>query len=363
MDFYVILGVESGTPVRDIRRAYRRLARKHHPDLNPGDRMAALQFRQIAEAYETLSDPERRRRYDAVGHSTPAEEEATFGFQGFDFSASESGAPASTFGDLFADVLYQREARRQEGALPRGADLHQTIALSFEDAMRGGRPQVTITRQERCGTCRGAGRLHASETRCAPCHGSGAMKSVRGHMVFSKPCPRCDGTGRQRQDQCPACAGRMVEMRTEPLTITVPPGLPDGTRIRVAGKGHAGPSGGEHGDLYITVHVQAHPSFRREGDDLHIVVPIAVHEAALGAKIEVASLDGPARLRVPPGTQSGQRFRLRDRGVPSLRDNRRGDLVVEVRLVLPKLLDERSKELLREFGRINSEDARRVQGG
>jgi len=177
-------------------------------------------------------------------------------------------------------------------------------------------------------------------------------------MVFSKPCAPCGGSGRQRQAPCPACNGQRVHMQTEPLTIAVPPGLADGARIRVPGKGHAGRNGGEAGDVYVTVHVPAHAIFRREGDDLHLTVPVAVHEAALGAKIEVPSLDGPLRLRVPPGTQAGQRFRLRERGVAS-RDGHRGDLVVEVRLVLPKLLDERSKELLREFGRINAEDVRK----
>jgi molecular chaperone DnaJ len=184
------------------------------------------------------------------------------------------------------------------------------------------------------------------------------VKSARGHMVFSKPCTHCRGTGRLAETRCPECGGDQTETRTEPIMISVPAGLGDGARIRVPGKGHAGPFGGECGDLNIMVKVEPHPLFRREGDDLHIVVPIAVNEAALGAKLEVPSIDGRARLRVPPGTQSGQKFRLRERGVLSARDGRRGDLVVEVRLVLPRLLDERSKELLREFGRINNEDVR-----
>jgi molecular chaperone DnaJ len=179
-------------------------------------------------------------------------------------------------------------------------------------------------------------------------------------MVFSKPCVPCGGSGHLRHAQCPTCAGQQVGMRTEPLIIQVPPGLADGARIRVPGKGHVGRNGGETGDLYVTVRVQPHPLFRREGDDIHVTVPVAIHEAALGAKIDVPSIDGSVRVRVPPGTQSGQRFRLRDRGVPSGRDRRRGDLVVEVRLVLPRLLDERSKELLREFGRINGEDVRQA---
>jgi molecular chaperone DnaJ len=357
MDFYLILGVERAATLRDIKRAYKRLARKCHPDINPGDRKGAAQFLQISEAYETLCDPDRRRRYDALGHAG-ADEPSTYGFEGFDFSASVIGASASTFGDLFADVLHQREVRREEGTPERGADLHQAIELAFDDAMRGGKRRVTVTRQEYCLMCKGAGRLSVAETRCANCHGTGIVKSARGHMVFSKPCGVCGGSGRQRQARCPTCAGQQIEMRTEPLTIRIPAGVADGARIRVPAKGHVGRNGGDNGDLYVTVHVQPHPLFRREGDDLHLLVPVAVHEAALGAKIEVPSLDGPARLRVPPGTQSGQRFRVRERGLPSALDGRRGDLVVEVRLALPKLLDERSKELLREFGRINSDDVR-----
>jgi len=357
MDFYVLLGVERGATVSDIKRAYKRLARQFHPDINPGDRMAAAQFRQIAEAYETLIDPDRRKHYDAVGVVTSSDATA-FGFEGFDFSVSVGGESAPTFGDLFADVIGRRETSRHEGVPARGADLHQAIGLTFEEAVRGGQHTLVVTRQEHCRTCKGLGHLHVAESRCVQCHGTGALKSARGHMVFSRPCAACGGTGRQRQTRCPACGGQQVETRTETLFVNVPAGLADGARIRVPGKGHVGRNGGENGDLYISVQVQPHALFRREGDDLHIIVPIAVHEAALGAKIEVPSLDGPARVRIPPGTQSGQRFRVHERGITSSRDGRRGDLVVEVKLVLPRLLDERSKELLREFGRINGTDVR-----
>ena len=363
MDFYVILGLERGATLADVKRAYKRLARRFHPDINPGDRMAAQQFRQISEAYETLSDPDRRRRYDATGASTQTTGAPTFGFEGFDFTVSVRGNEAPTFGDLFADVLNPREARRPSREPERGVDLHQSITLSFEDAMRGGQHRVTVTRQEPCTTCKGQGALNVAETRCIHCHGAGVVKTARGHMVFSRPCAHCGGSGRHRQERCPSCGGERVEMRAETLTINIPPGLADGARVRVPHKGHTGLNGGETGDLYVTVHVQPHPLFRREGDDLHVSLPIAVHEAALGAKIDVPTLDGPARLRVPPGTQSGQKFRLRERGIPSPRDGRRGDIVIEVRLALPKLLDERSKELLREFGRINNaEDVRRELG-
>jgi molecular chaperone DnaJ len=211
--------------------------------------------------------------------------------------------------------------------------------------------------------CQGSGRIRTGETPCLACEGLGAVKSTRGHMVFSKPCPSCRGTGRREETVCPSCGGRQTETRTGSLVVGFPPGLGDGERLRVAGKGNSGGNGGEPGDLHITVRVEPHPLFRREGDDLYLQVPLAIHEAALGTKVEVPALDGPARLRVPPGTQSGQRFRLRERGVPSSRTGRRGDLVIEVRLVLPRLIDERSKELLREFGRINSEDVRKELSG
>jgi len=359
MDLYIILGLERGASPGDIKRAYKRLARKFHPDINPGDRMAAAQFRQISTAYETLSDPDRRRRYDTTGSTGPSDHGITVGFEGFDFSVSASGADASTFGDLFADVFRQREDVRREAAAERGSDLHYSLTMTFDEAIRGGEHSVTVTRQVPCRTCEGRGVLNVLETRCSQCRGTGVLKSARGHMVFSKPCPQCNGTGVQAQARCPACAGQRVVARTETLTLRAPAGLADGAVIRVPGKGHAGRSGGENGDLYVTVRVQPHPVFRREGDDLYVTVPVAVHEAALGAKIDVPALEGSARVRVPPGTQSGQRFRLSERGAPSPRDGRRGDLVVEVRLVLPKMLDERSKELLREFGRINAEDVRK----
>src|SRR5262245_44630764 len=199
MDFYIILGLERGATVGDIKRAYKRLARKYHPDINPGDRMAAAQFRQIAEAYETLSDPDRRQRYDSTGSTGSQAGEVSFGFEGFDFSVSASGADASTFGDLFADVFRPRDDGQREAAAERGADLHHTIALTFEEAISGGDHTVTLMRQTQCRTCHGRGWMKVMETRCPHCLGSGIVKSARGHMVFSKPCGSCNGTGRHAQ--------------------------------------------------------------------------------------------------------------------------------------------------------------------
>jgi molecular chaperone DnaJ len=357
MDFYVLLGVEREATVADIKRAYKRLARKYHPDINPGDRIAEQHFKQIAEAYETLIDPARRQRYDTGGNASATAGAVAFGFEGFDFSVRVSGESAPTFGDLFADVLTQRAGDVARGA-ERGADLHVSLRLSFEDAMRGGTRQVSVTRMVHCRGCLGTGHVQMPERRCHHCHGSGAVKSVRNHMVFSKPCSNCGGTGVVAHTRCPECHGRQLERIVESVSVNLPAGLQDGARVRLGGKGHDGPNGGAAGDVYIAVQVDPHPRFRRDGDDLHLTVPVAIHEAALGARIEVPSFDGPVRLRVPPGTQSGQRFRVGERGAPSPRDGRRGDLVIEVRLVLPPLLDERSKELLREFGQINSANVR-----
>jgi molecular chaperone DnaJ len=355
MDLYTILGLTHAATLAEIKRAYRRLARRYHPDINPGDGHAVVRFRQITEAYETLSDPDRRRRYDLSGRVADDVTESSYGFEGFDFSVSVGGAQAPTFGDLFAEVFAPPGPRP---APARGADLHAAVALSFEEALRGAERRIALTRQEKCHACKGNGALRTAEARCGHCHGAGTVRSTRGHMVFSKPCPRCGGTGRHQQLPCPTCRGEGVEARVESVGVHIPAGVADGARIRVPGKGHAGRLGGPPGDLQIAVQVGTHPLFRREDDDLHLVVPIAIHEAALGAKIEVPSPEGRVRVRVPPGTQSGQRFRVRERGVTSPRTGRRGDLVVEVRLTLPKLLDERSKELLREFGRVNTEDVR-----
>ena len=355
MDLYVVLGVQRGASPGEIKRAYRRLARRYHPDINPGDREAATRFREILDAYETLIDPDRRRRYDSGGTAPVIDEPAVYGFSGFDFSGAAHGARVTTFGDLFEEVFARRD--RSPG-VERGADLHLKASLTFEQAWRGVQWPVSVTRHETCRSCAGSGYQRAVESRCLACEGSGVVRSVRGHMVFSKNCPHCGGSGRLRQLACDACHGQGVETRAESIIVRVPAGVGDGARVRVAGKGHAGGRGGPPGDLYLDVEVKPHPFYHRVDDDIHVVVPIAVHEAALGARIDTPTPDGHVRVRVPPGTQSGQRFRFRERGVPSPKTGVRGDLVVEVRIVLPRLLDERSKELLREFGRINGENVR-----
>jgi molecular chaperone DnaJ len=357
MDLYELLGLARGASLTEIKRSYRRLARKYHPDINPGDNAAEARFREITRAYETLADPDLRVRYDA-GAIGMGSDTVTFEFEGFDFSGGPAHQP-STFGDLFAEVFTQRHEARSGHAAAAGADLHASVMLSFDEAMHGAQRTLTLTRREICRSCQGAGALRVPESRCQQCQGTGVVRSRRGNMVFSKACEGCGGSGRVDQKACAACGGAGQEVRTETVAVRIPAGVADGARIRVPEKGHAGTPGGRIGDLYIAVQVESHETFKRDGDDLHVVVPIAIHEAALGARIDVPAPDGRARLRVPPGTQSGQRFRVRGRGAPSPRTGDRGDLVVEVKLMLPRLLDERSKELLREFGRINGDDVRK----
>jgi molecular chaperone DnaJ len=356
MDFYIVLGVTQAASVSEIKRAYRRLARKHHPDINPGDDTADARFRRISEAYETLVDPDRRRRYDQTGGRLSVVPDAAVSFAGFDFSSIVDGPQAATFGELFADVFQPPPPGEEPQA---GLDLHASASLTFEESIRGAERRLTVTRQETCSVCAGVGVIRTPEGRCLTCRGAGSVRWARGHMVFTKACAACDGSGRQRQQACTACAGQGMTARTESIAVRIPAGVANGDRVKVPGRGHAGRRGGRSGDLNLTVQVAEHPQFQRQGNDLHIVVPVAIHEAALGARISVPSIDGPATVRVPPGTQTGQRFRLRGRGVQSARDGRAGDLVVEVRLTLPAVIDERSKELLREFGRINQESVRK----
>jgi molecular chaperone DnaJ len=359
MDLYAVLGIERDADLADIRRAYRRLARRCHPGINPGDRDARARFDQITAAFETLSDPERRRAYNSGVTPPPRTERVSFGFEGFDFSVeAASDHEASTFGDLFAGVLTRGADRTGTAAAEPGTDLHSTLTVRLEDAMAGVDRYLAITRQVPCRTCGGGGVLAVEPAPCPACQGRGQMRTARGHMVFAKPCDACLGTGERRETACRSCAGDGVEVQAESLHVHVPAGVSDQAQVRIPGRGHAGRRGGRPGDLVVSVRVEPHRLFRREGDDLHMVVPVGVHEAALGAKVNIPTIDGVVRLRVPPGTQSGQRLRLPERGAPSVRTGGRGDLIVEIVLVLPAMLDERSKALLREFGEINGEDVR-----
>ncbi len=361
MNLYLTLGLRPEATVGDIKRAFRRLARKYHPNINPGDQAAALRFQRIVEAYETLVDPDRRRRYDqgdvAAG---PAPATATpFEFEGFDFSVTAEGASASTFGDLFADVFRAIVPVRQP---TRGVDLHARVKVPFDASMRGASVPLAVTRFDRCDHCHGGGVVEAVETRCPQCRGAGEIRGARGHMVFTKLCPACEGAGLLRSATCPACRGETIVMRGDVLAVQMPPGVQNGEQIRIPGQGNAGRVGGPAGDLYLTVDVEPHPLFRREGQDLHLDVPVALHEMALGARIEVPTPSGPCKVTIPPGAQPGQRVRVRERGVPSPREGQPGDLIVTLRLVLPQIRDERSKELIRELARLHPDDVRAAFG-
>jgi molecular chaperone DnaJ len=357
VDFYVILGLEPGASPAEIKRAYRRLSRRYHPGVNPGDRQAEAMFDRITEAYQTLSDPERRRQYDAVGGAaSPRPQAGAFEFAGFDFSFAAQGTDAATFSELFAEVLHP--PAHDDGKAERGADLYAALTISFQEAFRGVDRQIVVTRQVLCGGCGGTGRIRTPEGRCAQCNATGHVRWARGHMVFAKSCGACGGTGRRRFQRCEVCGAQGRLVRSEPVAVRVPAGVLSGARLRVPERGHAGRRGGRNGDLYVDVQVEPHPLLHREGDHLFIVVPVAVHEAVLGARIDVPTLDGGVKLRIPPGTQAGQRFKISGRGAPTPSGSR-GDLIVEVKLVLPALADERSKELMREFARLNGEDVRR----
>jgi molecular chaperone DnaJ len=360
MDLYAILGVSSSASAGEIERAYLRLARRFHPGLNPGDRTAEQRYRQVDAAYRVLADGEQRRRYDANGvvdsaAGTPAD--ARLSFSGFDFSVMADGPSAATFAELFADV-FQHAARRAINS-ERGLDLDASLTLSFVQAVRGGRFGAHVVRQVRCDACGGDGVIARSPQACPECEGAGQRRWARGHMVFTRDCDRCAGRGHLVDQPCRACAGAGVQPKPDIVSIDVPPGIDAGTRLVIGGGGHASREG-LPGDLYVTVQVEPHPFFRRDGRDVMLTLPVAVHEAGLGARVDVPTLDGPVKLRIPPGTESGRRFRLRGRGVPSTADPElAGDLIVEVAIVLPPVRDERSRELLREFARLNDTDVRK----
>jgi molecular chaperone DnaJ len=323
-------------------------------------------FRQIQLAYETLGHTEYRQDYDrGVTRTRVTEVHTSVSFEGLDSGMRAEGPLAATFSELFADVFH--DAAQQGAAPQRGAALEATAEVSFKDAVRGGQVTLSIMRQQRCATCAGDGRVTRSSVQCPACGGHGDRRWARGHLVFTKPCDACDATGRLTREPCANCRGVGIAPRSEVVTMALPPGMETGARIAVPGRGHAGARGGPAGDLYVTIDVAVHPFFRREGRDLHLLLPVAIHEAALGARVDVPTLDETTvRLRIPAGTPSGHRLRLKGHGVPSpVPDDvdGAGDLVVEIQIVLPPVKDERSRELLREFGRLNTVNVRAQRFG
>jgi molecular chaperone DnaJ len=394
-DYYGILGVKKTASADEIRKAFRKLARKYHPDVNPGDKKAEEKFKEMSEANDILSEPKKRKIYDQLGFYSdtidPAAAEAAaqggygfrggqgraqqqhgggpVGFEGFDFSDFAGGGQRSGAGqhaaaggstswggfrDIFSGMFH---GDQQEAGPQPGSDLEYQVNVDFWTAIRGGSLKLQITRQVVCPTCHGTA-SKGGETVCPECDGTGQVTQMGGRMKFNIQCPRCGGTG-QVQQTCATCHGQGTVARTETAEFRIKPGTRDGQRIRLAGKGNAGTHGGAAGDLYLIVRAGIHPVFTRNVDDIYVTVPVTIVEAALGSKIEVPTIDGRTQLKIPPGTQTGQKLRLREKGVPSASaEGKRGDQIVEVQIAVPKVQDERSKEILRELARLNPEDPR-----
>ena len=389
-DYYETLGIERKASADDVRKAYRKLARKYHPDLNPGDKSAEERFKNVQEAYDVLSDPKKRQMYDQYGfyseNGFPAggpfgpggpgagrgsRPQPNMDFSGFDFTdfsdfgstAGGSKRRAQESGGGFRDIFSQFfGGRAGAAAAPEpqpegGTDLEYVMDIDFWQAIRGTQTRLEISRYEVCETCHGTGTSGQGTVTCPQCKGTGNVSQMAGAMKFNLTCPRCGGSGKLR-NACPTCGGEGRVARTETVDVRIPPGARNGSRLRVPGKGNAGSMGGPPGDLYITTRVQEHPFFHREGDNIEITVPVAVWEAALGAKIEVPTIDGRTLLKIPQGTRNGQRFRLREKGVLNQRTNQRGDQIVEVSIEAPDPRDERTREILRELSRLHTEDPR-----
>ncbi len=377
-DYYKALGVKRTATQDEIRKAYRRLARKHHPDVNPGDKASEERFKQISEAYDILSDQKKRDVYDKYGaYSETMRDAAQRGPAGggvdFDWSVftagTGAGAPGGSttggggFRDIFSD-LFGGGSRSTGSARPqpqRGPDIEIPLALSFEEAINGLTTNINVRRTELCPNCNGTGETNAAMIVCPSCSGSGKISTGSGFLRFDQTCGDCNGTGKRRPT-CQNCHAKGVVPKYETVKVRIPAGVDTGSRVRVTGKGEVGVKGALAGDLFIVTNVSPHPIFTRKGDNIYCTIPITLPEAALGAKIEVPTVAGKAQLRIPPGTQSGQIFRLREKGAPSLRGSTRGDQYVEVRLVLPRIIDEDSKNLLREFAKRNPENPRVTLG-
>jgi len=372
-DYYETLGVSRKATAKDIRTAFRKLARKYHPDLNPGDKAAEEKFKQLQEAYDVLSDSKKRQMYDQYGfysenvptgdygpHPEEGGQNVNFDFGGFDFGggATGGGGTGSSFRDLFGQFFggRGRTAAMEQEEEP-GGDLEYQIEIDFWDAVRGAVKKLQVTRLDSCENCHGTGAVGTPQT-CPTCDGTGSIQQTAGKMRFNVPCTRCGGTGKLRTP-CPVCGGEGRVRKTETIDVRIPAGVDNSGRVRVPGKGNAGTMGAPAGDLYLRVVVRPHAFFERRGNDLYTKVPITVPEASLGAKIEVPTIDGRSLVRIPPGTSSGKNLRLKEKGVPSVRKGARGDQYVEIEVIVPEPTDERVRNLMKELEEVAPADPRK----
>jgi molecular chaperone DnaJ len=373
-DYYELLGVPRKATAKDIRTSFRKLARKYHPDLNPGDKSAEEKFKQLQEAYDVLSDSKKRQMYDQYGFYSDnmppggpgagpgyggEGPDVNFDFGGFDFGGgSGTAGGGASFRDLFSQFFSgSRGSAAMEPEHEPGGDLEYQIEIDFWDAVRGAVKKLSITRLDTCETCLGTGAVGSPQT-CPTCHGTGTIQQQAGKMKFNVPCTRCGGTGKLRT-MCKTCGGEGRVRRSESIDVRIPPGVANGGRVRVPGKGNSGTMGAPAGDLYLRVVVKPHEFFERRGNDLYTKIPVTVPEATLGAKIEVPTIDGRSLVRIPPGTNSGKTLRLKEKGVPSARNGTRGDQYVEIQVVVPPPTDERVRNLMKELESVAPEDPRK----
>jgi len=352
-DYYEVLGVNKDASEEDIKKAYRKLAMKFHPDRNPDSKDGEEKFKEAKEAYEVLCEPDKRRAYDAYGHAGVNPQMGGMGAG----EAAGFGGFAEAFGDIFSDIFGGQG--RGRSSVYRGADLRYNLEITLEQAARGTETKIRIPTMDTCETCKGSGaKPGTSPKTCETCHGSGTVRLSQGFFSIQQTCPTCHGSGKMIADPCVSCrgAGRVKKHKT--LSVKIPPGVDEGDRIRLSGEGEAGVNGGPPGDLYVVIHLKEHSVFQRDADDLHCEMPISFSQAALGGEIEIPTLDGSAKIKIPPETQTGQVFRLRGKGIKGVRSSYPGDLLCEVVVETPVRLTDRQKELLRELEDINLRDAR-----
>lgn len=351
-DYYEVLGLEKGASKEEIKKAYRKLARKYHPDVNK-DTDAPDKFKEAKEAYEVLSNEQKRAQYDQFGHAGPQQ-------QGFGGGGFGGGFGGEDFGDIF-DMFFGGGRRRDPNAPRQGNDLQYTMVLEFEEAIFGKETDISIPKEEECETCHGSGAKPGTQPEtCQHCNGTGQLNVEQntpfGRVVNKRVCHHCNGTGKEIKEKCPTCHGQGRVKKQKKIHIKIPAGIDDGQQIRVPGKGEAGANGGPSGDLYVVVQVKRHEFYQREGDHIFCEMPITYTQAALGDEIEVPTVHGKVKLKVPAGTQTGKTFRLKGKGAPNVRGYGHGDQHVKIRVITPTNLTERQKELLREFNELSGNE-------